>query len=612
MKPVLSLLAAAIVLVLPALAVADDQPLPTTTVTASRSSETVDASLATVSVLTRADIERSQAFSLVDLLRVQAGIDLARTGGPGGATSLFLRGTNSNHVLVLVDGVRVSSFNTGALDWSNLPVSQVERIEIVRGPRAAYWGSDAIGGVVQIFTRRLDGPVVAAQAGSHSTRRAQAGWGVDGDGYRFSAFYADERTDGFSSQNEDGFGYWPDDDGHQQRSLSLSAGTDFGRHSLDARFFRAEGDVDFDNGEAEESFGPAVSETVTQSVAVTLAGALSERWSHQLTISNGRDDLDTPISASSFWTRRTALDWQNALTLAPGQSLLFGVNWLDEEGHANSGFGDPYGGERDNTAAYLGWRAAFGALDAELVGRYDDNSDFGGEFTGSAALGFRVNEAVRLSASVGEGFRAPNLNELYSPGFGGWYMGNPDLDPERSRSAELGADFGLGDTGDLRLRAFRTRVRDMISFTGGGTAQAENIARARIDGFEAEYGVDLDGWLINASATWQDPKNEDTDSLLLRRAKRKGAFSIDRAFGERWRAGVETVLIGAREDAGFPDNHVLAGYGLVNLRAAWSVTPDWTLEARVDNAADKDYTQVYGYNTAGRTAYVGFRWQPRR
>lgn len=612
MKPVLSLLACAVALALSPAAQADAERLDVTTVTASRSSETVDASLATVSILTRDDIERSQAFSLIDLLRVQAGIDLARSGGPGGATSLFLRGTNSNHVLVLVDGVRVSSFNTGALDWSNLPVSQVDRIEIVRGPRAAYWGSDAIGGVVQIFTRRLDGPVIAAQGGSQSTRRAQAGWGVDGKGYRFSAFVADERTDGFSSQNEDGFGYWPDDDGHKQRSLSLSAGTDFGQHSLDVRFLRAEGDVEFDNGEAEASFGPAVSETVTQSVAVTLAGSLSERWTHQLTVSNGRDDLDTPISSSSFWTRRTAVDWQNALALTDGQSLLFGVNRLDEEGYANSGFGDPYGGERDNTAGYLGWRAAFGALDAELVGRYDDNSDFGGEFTGSAALGFRVNDAVRLSASVGEGFRAPNLNELYSPGFGGWYMGNPDLDPERSRSAELGADFGFGDAGNLRLRAFRTKVRDMISFTGGDTAQAENIARARIDGFEAEYGVDLDGWLINASATWQDPKNEDTDSLLLRRAKRKGAFSIDRQFGEQWQAGVETVLIGAREDAGFPSNHVLAGYGLVNLRAAWSVTPDWTLEARVDNAADKDHTQVYGYNTAGRTAYVGVRWQPRR
>lgn len=589
---------------------ADAEALDATVVTASRSSETVDASLATVSVVTRADIERTQAQSLMDLLRLQAGVDLARSGGAGGATSLFLRGSNSNHVLVLVDGVRVSSFNTGALDWSNIPVSQVDRIEIVRGPRAAYWGSDAIGGVVQIFTRRLDGALVAAQAGSHGTLRGQAGWGMDGERGRFSAVVADERTDGFSSQNERGFGFFPDDDGSHQRSISLSGGVDIGTHSLDARVFRADSDAEFDNGDSEATFGPAESEARTQSVAVTLAGDLSDRWRHQATVADGRDDLDTAISGSSFNTKRRSVDWQNSLALAAGHTLLFGVNWLDEEGFANDGFGSIYGGERDNAAGYLGWRSSFGALDTELVGRYDDNSDFGGEFTGSAALGWRVADAVRLRASVGEGFRAPNLNELYSPGFGGDFAGNPDLEPERSRSTELGVDLGLGQAGNLRLRAFRTKIQDMISFTGGDNFRAENTARVRIDGIEAEYGAMVAGWMLNASATVQDPENEDTGATLLRRAKRKGAVSVDRELGAGWRAGAEGVFVGARDDAGFPSNVTLPGYGLLNLRAAWAVTPDWTLEVRADNVADKDYALIDGYNTPGRSAYVGFRWQP--
>jgi vitamin B12 transporter len=588
---------------------APGQALDPTVVTASRAVETIDATLATVSVLERDDIERSQAQSLNDLLRLQAGIDLARSGGAGGATSLFLRGSNSNHVLVLVDGVRVSSFNTGALDWTNLPVSQIERIEIVRGPRAAYWGSDAIGGVVQVFTRRLDGAVASAQAGSHGTRRVQAGWGVDGERARISAQVADERTDGFSAQNADGFGYFPDDDGLDQRSVTVNAGIELGGHRLEARVFRADSDAEFDNGDAEASFGPAVSEARTQSVALTLAGALAPGWRHQLVLADGRDDLDTPISGSAFWTRRQSVDWQNDVALGGRNIVLFGVNWLDEEGFANSGFGDPYGGERDNAAAYLGWRGGAGPVDAELVGRYDDNSDFGGETTGSAALGWRLGPTLRLVGSAGEGFRAPNLNELYSPGFGGFFAGNPDLGPERSRSYEAGADLALGGAGALRLRAFRTDITDLISFTGGGVSQAQNIARVRIDGVEAEYDWRAGPWQVQASATVQDPENRDSGQTLLRRAKRKAALAVDRRFGAGWQAGLEALAFGSRRDAGFPVDIDLGGYALVNARAAWSPAPQWSIELRADNLADRAYTQVYGFNTPGRSFHLGLRWR---
>lgn len=600
----------ALLAVAPDAATADSRTLATTVVTASRAPEQVDTSLATVSVIGRDRIQTSQAHNLLELLRHQAGIDLARSGGPGSAISLFLRGTNSNHVLVLVDGVRVSSMNTGALDWSNLPLAQIDRIEIVRGPRAAYWGSDAIGGVVQIFTRRLDGPLLTVHAGSQATRRVQAGVGADNGQAHFSLVVGHDRSDGFSAQNEDGFNYWPDDDGYRQRSLGLTAGVALGSQALTARVFRSENDVEFDNGEAEATLGPAITEGVNQTIALELAGPLAAGWHHQLVLGSGRDDLDTPVIQSRFETRRTSLDWQNMLALTPGQTLLFGVNWLEEEGFAADGFGDPYAGRRDNLATYLGWRGRQGAFDTELVGRYDDNSDYGGEFTASAALGWQVGQRLRLGASLGEGFRAPNLNELYSPGFGGWYLGNPALEPERSRSAELGADLALGPAGTLRLRAFRTDIRDMISFTGGGIAQAENTARARIDGAELEYDWAHAGWALNASASWQDPVDRDSGATLLRRAKRKAAFSLDRELGAGWRAGIDTVFVGARQDAGFPDNLRLGGYGLVGLRASWVVSADWALEARVDNIGDRDYTLVHGFNTAGRSAHVGLRWQP--
>lgn len=599
---------------LPALAganpgAADAATLATTVVTASRAPEQVDASLATVSVIDRERIQASQAHNLLELLRQQAGIDLARTGGPGSAISLFLRGTNSNHVLVLVDGVRVSSMNTGALDWSNLPLAQIERIEIVRGPRAAYWGSDAIGGVIQVFTRRLAGASLAVHAGSRDTQRIQAGLGADTGRAHLSLVVGHDRSDGFSAQNEDAFNYWPDADGYRQRSLGLSAGVTLGRQELGLRLFRARNEAAFDNGEAE-ALMPAVSDGLSQTLALELAGTLAGGWHHQLVLGNGRDDLTTPANQSHFQTRRQSLDWQNQFALAPGSTVLFGLNWLEEEGFAADGFGDPYAGRRDNLAGYLGWRARHGRVDTELVGRYDDNSDYGGEFTASAALGWQAGPRLRLGASLGEGFRAPNLNELYSPGFGGWYLGNPQLEPERSRSAELAADLGLGRAGNLRLRAFRTDIRQMISFTGQGIARAENTARARIDGVELEYAWVADGWLLNASATWQDPRDRESGQTLLRRARYKAAASLDRELGRGWRAGIDTVLVGSRQDAGFPENLRLGGYGLIGLRASWAMTADWTLEARVDNVGDRDYTLVHGFNTAGRSAHLGLRWQP--
>lgn len=594
---------------LPAVALAQAPTLAPTTVTASRSSETVDAALVPVTVIDRPAIERSQARDLLDLLRLQAGIDLARTGGPGGATSLFLRGTNSNHVLVLVDGVRVSSFNTGALDFSNLPLVQVERIEIVRGPRAAFWGSDAIGGVIQVFTRRPQGGSAALSYGSWNTRRLEAALGSSG-AVRVSAAVADERSDGFSAQNENGFGYFPDDDGQRQRSASLALGVDLGRQALEARVFRADTDAQFDAGAAEASFGPAESEARTQTLSVSVAGPLAERWSHQLVAAEGRNDLVTPINGSAFDTRRRSLDWQNAWQLQPGQQLLFGLNWLDEEGAAFSGFGEPYAGDRRNRAAWLGWRGRIGALDAEAVGRHDDNSDFGGETTFSGGLGWRVADGLRLSASFGEGFRAPNLNELYSPGFGGLFAGNPALEPERSRSLELGADVALGGAGELRLRAFRTDLRDLISFTGGGVSQAENIARARIEGVEAEYGWRGERWQVEATATVQDPENRETGQPLLRRARQKAALSVDRALGDRWRIGGELVALGPRKDAGFPEAIDLPGHVLASLRAAWQVHPDWQLELRGDNLGDVDHELVRGFNTPGRSVFATVRWRP--
>ena len=581
---------------------------PTVEVTASRVAETVDASLADVSVITRADIDASAAPDLIDLLRLQAGVDVARTGGAGEQTSVFLRGSNSNHVLVLIDGVRVASANTGAFAFENLPLDAVEHIEIVRGPRASYWGSDAIGGVIQIFTRKFDAAHLAVSGGSYRSADGSAGIGDWSDAGGFSVQVGARHVRGFSATNpgvcsgpNDPYCiYNPDDDGFQNHNLVAQGAYKFGAQTLSASLFRSEGGVDFDQGH---------SRMLDQATGVTLEGALSDSWQHRLSVGTSREDLDTPVFASAYHSTREQASWTNNVTLSTMQQLVAGLDYVHDRGVSvdNSGFGAPYDVAHNNTGAFAGWRAHDGAFDSEISGRYDHYSDFGSAFSGSAALGWKLADDLRLSASYGTAFRAPNLNELFSPGYGGYYAGNPALDPERSRTAELGLDWRLDANNRAGLRAFSTRVHDLIDFSGGDLFQAINIDRAAIDGVELTHAWHTDVWSLDNNLTVQNPRDEDSGSQLLRRPKRKFNSVLERRLSERGHAGVEFVASGKREDVG---SLTLPGYTLVNLRLSYALTSAWRVGLRLENVFDRDYELAHGYNTPGRSGYVDIAWQP--
>src|SRR5690348_2534285 len=402
---------------------------PTVQVTASRVPETVDSTLADVTVITREEIDASASRDVLDLLRLQSGVDLYRTGGPGQQTSLFLRDTNSNHVLVLIDGVRASSDNTGAFAFEWLPLDAVERIEIVRGPRASYWGSDAIGGVIQIFTRKLEGPRVALGYGTYRDAAGSAGighWnGVDG----YSVEVGARHVGGFSATNpgicngpNDPYcPYNPDDDGFRNTNLAARAAHTLGNQLLSASLYRSQGEVEFDQGS---------SNVIEQDAGVNLEGDLGANWSHRLSIGHAREDLNTPTFYTLYLTRRDSLLWQNDFKLGDTQRLIAGIDLIHERGETRDTFaGVPlYDDSRDDRAIFAGWQAGFGAFDSELSLRHDDNSEFGGATTGSAALGWRAGDFARIYASYGQGFRSPTLNEQFSPGYSGQFAGNPALD----------------------------------------------------------------------------------------------------------------------------------------------------------------------------------------
>lgn len=577
-----------------------DPALTPVVVTANRLAVPADEALAAVTVLERDDIERSQAPDLISLLGRQAGLDVARTGGPGQASTVFLRGSNANHALILVDGVRVNPATQGSVDFAHVPLAQIERIEIVRGPRAALWGSDAIGGIIHIFTRDPSKAFLQLQGGSYGQAGISAGAGVARDASRLGIGAGLEEVDGFSATRPGAFGHDPDHDGYRNKHLSTRAQTLLGSQRLAVSGLLTDAYVQFDQGET----------TVLNRVfGVSLAGPLSPSWNHELVVGRSSEDLETQTYLSRFGSGRTSLDWTHAVELGSVGNLNVGLNWSREAGYSVEG-SSGYEHSRRNVALFASWRRQVGAHLLEASARRDENSQFNGASTGNLAWGWRATDALRLRASWGQGFRAPNFNELYYPGFdvgGGLILfpGNEELSPERSRSLELGLAWRASERQTLDLSVYRTRIKDLIGFDGP-LFQAINVRQAAIDGAELSWRLSAGRLALDANATWLNARDQDSGAPLLRRADRKLHVSADYRFDNGAALGLDASALSERADFG---GVRLPGYGRVDLRASVPLATDWTAEGRLENLGDRDYQLVDGYNTPGRSVVLKLRWQ---
>ena len=579
-------------------------------VTATRTAQTVDRSLAAVTVISRDDIERAQATDITELLRMQAGVDVTRTGGMGQQTSVFLRGTNSNHVLVLVDGVRASSASTGIFAWQTLDPSQIERIEIVRGPRTVLYGSDAIGGVIQIFTRRPQGAEARLEAGSFGTRAAQAGFST-GKAVRFNANVNTRRTDGYSATNPSAgvFTYNPDEDGSLQNSLTAGLQAQLGADStLDAQTWYSTANTDSD---PDASY----SESENRIATVRLRQSLTTNWVQILAIGNTLDTIDsfdgTGLPSSRITTQRISGDWQHDISLNDRNLLSLGLNLVNDSGeNVDTGTSTLVFDRSTHAAgAFLNWQNRFTRQSVNIGVRYDEHSRYGGHGSGQLAWGWDMAEAWRLLAAYGTAYKAPDLSQLYHPGYGGFFAGNPDLTPEVTRSAELGALYTPSAGQRLRINLFYTNADDLIAFEGTN-AQAINIGKASMRGAELEYSLRRAPWRFVANATVQRAVNEITDADLLRRPHEKLALRLDRDFARRGNVGMEVLAFSSHDDIDNItfDTIEVPGYAILNLLAAYPLAGQWLLSARVENLTDKVYENVSGYNTSPRAAYVALRY----
>lgn len=568
---------------------------PNLVVTPSRMVESLSDSLASISVITRADIDISLAQDLFELLRLQPGVDIVRSGGPGAQTSVFLRGSNSNHVLVLVDGVRVSSSNTGAYVWEQLPLNQVERVEIVRGPRGSLYGSDSVGGVIQVFTRSSPDPYARVTGGSYGTAEFEGGLGYEGENTRISVNAGYRNVDGFSAQNPEGFSYNPDDDGYENTNLGFKGSTQLNYGRWQYSFLGLDSESEFDQG---------VSDTRQYLAALGFHGGFSENWDYQLLAGYTHEKLNSDFEffTTDFKSTRYEFSWQNQYNPGDDDKLSFGADYYHENGKSR----DSWDESRNNAGVFASYDHYLDRMHLQLGGRYDDNSRFGGKWTGQAALGYDISDSWQVMGSYGSAFRGPNLNEQYSPGFGGLFAGNPDLDPETSTSSELGLRWQSETVGIFSVAAYRTNVKDLIAFNGE-FFQAINIDKARLEGVELEYSLTRASWILNANATFQSTEDRSTGESLLRRPDQKGSISLDYRFTNGSWLGLEWFYSGKREDFG---GITLDSYNLLNLRAGWAFSPSWQLELRGDNLTDKSYEPAYGFNAAGRSWYLSLAWRP--
>ena len=568
-------------------------------VTATRVPTPIDEVLAPMIVIDRDAIERSVAGDVTELLRFRAGLELGRNGGPGQTTAVFIRGADSNHTLVLVDGVRINPGTIGVASLQNIPPSMVERIEVVKGPRSALYGTDAIGGVINVITRRgaRDGWTAEVGYGDYDTRSASLNGGFATDRFELDLGLSWLDSAGFPTRTLD-----DTDRGYENLSGTAQLRANLGPAELALRHWRAEGTSEY----SDFFLTPVDQDFENSTSALSVAWPVGSAVRVEFGASRFEDRSDQNQSSDYLRTTRDSanaqVDWRASATHA----LAAGAMFASERASSES-FGDRMRAETDMLNLFVQDRIEAGRHQALLAVGYTDHETAGDAVTWNMEYGYAVGGGTQVYGLAGEGFRAPDATDRY--GFGG----NPQLDPERSRLLEAGVRHRVNDQHALTFSAFRNDIDDLIEFVilsfDPFAGINRNVDEARIEGVEAAYEYDAAPWSARIGAIHQDPRNRNTDELLLRRARDSLTVAVQRDFG-RFDLGVDILAAGDRKDFGFPRPVTLDGYVLANLTARWQITPAVSLVGRLENLLDEQYELAHTFNTPDRGVYVSLRYAP--
>ncbi|MBI6564308.1 TonB-dependent receptor [Pseudomonas synxantha] len=591
-------------------------------ISANRQVQARNDSSAANTVFTRADIDRLQPTSVTDLLSRVPGVQVAPTGGRGSLPGIFIRGTKAAQSLVLVDGQRIANTTTGDSGLQYLNVDQIERVEVLRGSRSVIYGSDAIGGVIQIFTRRdaEQGLQPRMKLGFSSNQTWERSLGLSGgdEHTRFNLGASLDETAGINSSHAS-FPSDGDHDAYRNQSISLNLSHSFsdelevGFNLLDNR-----GKSEYDNsfGRYDSITGQSVGQKPYTDYTVSSASGyvdakLSENWQSRLELGHSenrdtkRDTLSDDFSA--FNTYRDSVNWQNDLTLNEQNNLIVGGDWYEDRFHGSTTFTE---NSRWNRAAFVQHRFHSEWFSTELGLRRDQNQQFGGQNSWSGTLTVPVNPDNDLLLSYSEGFRAPTFNDLYYPLT---QYSNPDLQPETSKSYELQWRSQLTDSTRLEASLYRTDLSDAIILDAG---KPQNVASARINGLEAGLKQELFGWQGNLGLSIIDPRDRESGHTLARRARRTLNLDLDRQFDEVGIGASWQAISSSYDDEANRDR--MGGYALLGLRSSWAMNREVSLSLKVDNVLDKSYARAkysyldesQNYREEGRVWMFGVTWTP--
>ncbi len=596
------------------LATAADQAMTPIVVTATRTAQTADETLAPVTVITKEDIQQSQAGNLTELLAGSIGIDVTETGWYGQSSGYFIRGASSKHILVLVDGVRLGSATTGSTELVEIGLSHIERIEIVRGPRSSLYGSDAIGGVIHIFTDQSD---LKEQAnieigyGSYNTRSLTAGVSGGDEQTQVKLNISQLSTDGTNVSESNN----PDKDGHEVNRFSVNIRQQISSTSaLNLSFYQSQGTTEYDGYTAATDY---TKEAVQQSVSTSVTFAPVDNWDIKLQASSSKDESDNyedGVLSDIFHTQRQQFTWQNNVMISDSSLLTLGVdNTAEQIDSQATSYTET---SRRVIGGFAEIQTNYSAHDILVSLRNDRYNAIGNHTTGNLDWGYAISENLRITAGYGTAFKAPTFNDLYYPNMP-WGVGNPNLSPESSNSIEIGLQ-GKGGVGNWEINAFRTEIDDLIEWqctTNCATPspwddvyQPFNVSSVQIDGIETSVARRGDSHDMKISLTLLDPKDLETGNTLQNRSKASLRVDLNKTTG-KWHNGVHILAQGSRY-ADSANTRKLGGYTTVDLNTRYMLNKNWDIKGKIGNLFNKEYlTTDTTYQPSERTYMLSISYK---
>ena len=596
-------------------------------VTATRTPISKKNVIADITVISEEEIKLAGSSSLPELLQRQPGIEISNNGGQGKVSTLFLRGASSTHSVILLDGIRIDSATTGLTAIENIPLSQIEKIEIVRGPASSLYGQDAIGGVIQIFTKKgLNGfkPYISYGYGKYNTSIAQGGIRGGDDTTSYAINLSSLSSTGFSAfepnANSPANIYNLDKDGYRNKSASVSLSHKINeKFDINFQYFLSQGKNKYDNYYA--NYDPSINWKNTQdqeSLSGTVNSQITNYWKSSFRVGLGIDEYvekQRYISGATrevdnvYKTTQNQITWQNDILLPLG-SLVLLYDKLDQKINVTDTSYSKK--DRQNDAYMIGYNLNQANHNFQANIRKDFNSVYRDATTGNIGYSYALNSNWSIASSFGTAFRSPTFNYLYAGSYA-----NPDLQPEKSKNVEAQLKY-QSDAEFFSFVTYKNKITDFIISDSTTNFRPYNINTAEIYGATVSSSHFMNHFQVKSSFTVQSPMNESADKYLPRRSNFFGTVGLN-YFIQNWSLGFEASGSGNRyNDAANIFN--IPGYIKTNLFADYQINKNLTMNARVDNVLGKNYTYAYEgnpttdgfrYQTPSQSFFISLRYEPQ-